>query len=108
MVGGSFDYLLNISSLTFGYNEQRRFELLGIAGVEVGYSRANDNSAGDNPAVKNGHEFYYGVRMGLQGNIRLSRTLDLFVEPESDGTTMDWGIRKVGETIKWEDRSWWV
>ena len=42
MVGGSFDYLLNISSLTFGYNEQRRFELLGIAGVEAGYSRPND------------------------------------------------------------------
>ena len=105
MVGGSFDYLLNIASLTFGYNEQRRFELLGIAGVEAGYSRANDNSAGDNPAVKNGHEFYYGVRMGLQGNIRLSRTLDLFVEPrigwynDGLGHTESWRKYKMGGSV---------
>lgn len=82
MIGGSFDYLLNMSSLAFGYNENRRFELFGIAGIEAGYSQANDNSAATVSYLKNGHEFYYGAHLGVQGNIRLSRTLDLFIEPK--------------------------
>lgn len=91
MVGGSFDYLLNMSSLAFGYNEDRRFELFGIAGIEAGYSQANDNNDPSVSLLKNGREFYYGAHLGLQGNIRLSRTLDLFIEPRigwnNDGYT---------------------
>ena len=35
------------------------------------------------------------------GNVRLSSTLDLFVEPRSDGIMTVLRIRKIGETIKW-------
>ncbi|WP_044654377.1 MULTISPECIES: membrane protein [Bacteroides] len=84
MGGGSLDYLLNMSSLAYGYNPNRRFELFGIAGVEAGYSKVGDNSERSEkyPNLKGGGEFYYGAHIGLQGNIRLSRTLDLFVEPQ--------------------------
>lgn len=90
MGGGSVDYLLNMSSLAFGYDENRRFELLGIAGVEMGASKSNNNSS-DRPVANSNIETYYGIHMGLQGNIRLSQTLDLFVEPKlgwyNDGFT---------------------
>ena len=50
-------------------------------------------------------EFYYGVHMGLQGNIRLSRTLDLFVEPrigwynDGLGYTESWRNYKMGGSV---------
>lgn len=75
MLGGNLDYMLNISSLALGYNDNRFFELLAIAGGEVGYSKVSSAS----PNARSG--CYYGLYMGLQGNIRLSRTLDFFVEP---------------------------
>lgn len=83
MGGGSLDYLLNMSSLAFGYNERRRFELFGVMGVEAGYSKVSDNNerSEKHPGLKGGGEFYYGAHFGLQGNIRLSPTLDLFIEP---------------------------
>ena len=60
MGGGSLDYMLNMSSLAFGYNEHRHFELLGIAGVETGYSKVNDNSerADNYPGLKGGSDLY--------------------------------------------------
>ena len=39
MGGGSLDYLLNMSSLAYGYNATRCFELVGIAGIEASYSK---------------------------------------------------------------------
>lgn len=83
MGGVSLDYLLNMSALAYGYNEKRRFEIFGIAGVDAGLSKINDNNkfAPVNPGLQGGREIYYGIHFGLQGNVRLSRTLDLFVEP---------------------------
>lgn len=75
MIGGNLDYLLNISSLALGYNDKRRFELLAVAGGEVGYSKVSSVNANAQSGC------YYGLYMGLQGNIRLSRTLDFFIEP---------------------------
>ena len=43
MGGGSLDYLLNISSLAYRYNANRRFELIGVAGIGGGYSKVGDN-----------------------------------------------------------------
>lgn len=98
MVGGSLDYLLNMSSLAFGYIENRRFEMLGIAGVEAGYSRANNNTPDDAPKLGSGHELYYGVHLGLQGNVRLSPTVDLFVEPR-----LGWYNDGFGHTESWRN-----
>lgn len=83
MGGVSVDYLLNMSSLAFRYNENRRFELFGVAGVDLGFSKANDNNEFSPiyPNLEGGKDVYYGAHFGLQGNIRLSRTVDLFIEP---------------------------
>ena len=102
--GGSVDYLLNMSSLAFGYSENRRFELFGIAGVEAGVSKSNDHSSDHLVAISN-IENYYGIHMGLQGNIRLSQTLDLFIEPKigwyNDGFTHteSWRNYKMGGSV---------
>ncbi len=79
MAGGKLDYLINLSALTFGYNENRVFELYTLAGIEGGYSRRFDNTKKADPLLRNA--FYYGLRWGLQGNVRLSRTLDFYLEP---------------------------
>jgi len=75
MIGGNLDYLLNISSLALGYNDKRLFELLAVTGAELGYSKVNNVNANSHSGC------YYGLYLGLQGNIRLSQTLDFFVEP---------------------------
>lgn len=75
MIGGNLDYLLNISSLALGYDAKRRFELLAVTGAEVGYSKVSSVNANTHSGC------YYGLYMGLQGNIRLSHTLDFFIEP---------------------------
>lgn len=107
MGGGSLDYLLNMSSLAFGYNEHRRFELLGIAGIEVGYSKVNRNNerAENYPGLKGGRDLYYNAHFGLQGNLRLSPSLDLFVEPQigwyndSFVHTKSWRNYKMGGSV---------
>lgn len=100
MGGGSVDYLLNMSSLAYGYNARRRFELLGIAGIEAGYSTVGDNSerSPKYPDLKGGGELYYGAHLGLQGNIRLSPTLGLFVEPR-----MGWYNDGLAHTESWRN-----
>lgn len=100
MGGGSLDYLLNMSSLAYGYNANRRFELFGIAGIEAGYSKVGDNSERSEkyPNLKGGGEFYYGAHFGLQGNVRLSRTLDLFVEPR-----IGWYNEGLAHTESWRN-----
>lgn len=70
-VGGSLDYLLNLNSAFGGYNKERKFELIGVAGVDLVYG------------VKNGDKnIVPGIGAGLQGSLRLNRNLDLFIEPE--------------------------
>lgn len=69
MGGGSLDYLLNMSSLAYGYNANRCFELVGIAGIEAGYSKVGDNSDRSEkyPDLKGGGQLYYGAHLGFTG-----------------------------------------
>ena len=107
MGGGSLDYLLNMSSLAYGYNANRCFELVGIAGIEAGYSKVGDNSDRSEkyPDLKGGGQLYYGAHLGLQGNVRLSSTLDLFVEPrigwynDSFAYTKNWRNYKMAGSV---------
>ena len=69
-LGGSLDYLMNMSALAYGYNEKRVFELIGVAGLDAGYSR-----------VEGRGKLFGGGHLGLQGSVRLSPSVDLFVEP---------------------------
>ena len=95
MTAGSFDYLLNMSALTLGYNENRRLQLLGVLGAEAGLSQLKNND----------NTFYYGVHAGVQGNVRLSRTLSAFVEPrigcynDKFGHTNSWRNYKISGSL---------
>ncbi len=79
----SLDYLLNMSSLAFGYNDNRRFEMFGVFGIDAGYSKVNYRVDGaETPLSLKKKGLFYGAHMGLQANFRLSRTLDFFIEPK--------------------------
>lgn len=70
-IGGSLDYLLNITALSQRtYDVRKAFELYGVAGVELLYSR----QSGKNTHAVAGH-------LGLQGNLRIDDCLHFFVEP---------------------------
>src|SRR5574344_212682 len=70
-IGASLDYIMNITALSQPrYDVRRTFELYGIAGGELLYSR----KAGENTHA-------LGAHLGLQGNIRIDDCLHFFVEP---------------------------
>lgn len=84
-MGGTFDYLLDISSLTYNYNFQRRFKLLGVLGADAGYSR-----------VKGDEGMYWGGHIGLQAALKVSNGVDLFIEPR-----MSWTNKELVQNGNW-------
>ena len=70
-VGLRADYLLNFNTAFGGYNRNRLFEVVGVAGVEGVYAKKSMDKAAIVP----------GVGIGLQGNLRLTKDLDFYVEP---------------------------
>lgn len=81
-IGLSADYLMNFSSLLRNYNPDRRFELIGLAGIEL------------EGVFKNRHnkKMAYGFHIGLQPRLYLSPMTYLYMEPRigfySDGIDM--------------------
>lgn len=73
------DYLLNITAIAQPGNQycQRPFEVYGIAGVDMSYSRENKH---------NDHGF--GAHMGLRGQMALSDFTYVYMEPRV-GVTQD-------------------
>ncbi len=65
------DYLFHLNNILWGYDEDRLFSLIGVAGVNLGIAQGNVHSVQVAP----------GVGVGLQGSFRLNRSVDLFVEP---------------------------
>lgn len=63
------DYLLNLSNLTSGYNEDRRLELIGAAGVSVMKHTGKS-------------QLFLGGNIGLQGLIHINDILGFYVEPQ--------------------------
>lgn len=84
MLGGSLDYLMNMSALTYGYDYNRPLELLGVFGVDGGYSKTD------------GWKLYGGLHLGLQGKWHVSPLLDLFVEPR-----IGWYSDQMVQTDSW-------
>lgn len=70
LFGGTIDYLMNISALAYKYDYNRFFEVVGIAGIDVGTSWVDNN-----------HVFYTGGHLGLQTKFHINPTVDFFVEP---------------------------
>lgn len=81
-IGLSADYLMNFSSLLRNYDPDRRFELIGVVGLEL------------EGVFKNRHnrKMAYGVHIGIQPRLYLSPMTYLFLEPRigyySDGIDM--------------------
>lgn len=71
-LGLGADYMLSLSSLSCGFDPDRIFDVTAIAGL---YGGVAQYSRGRN-------EFAYGLKAGLQGRFRLSRSIDLFIEPQ--------------------------
>ncbi len=65
------DYLFNLSAYMWDYKPKRVFDLLAVAGVEVG--------AGN---TRRKNDFVFGFKAGVQGKFNLCSHLDLFVEPQ--------------------------
>ncbi len=70
-VGLRADYLLNFNTAFGGYNRNRLFEVIGVAGIEGAYAKKSADKATFSP----------GVGLGLQGNLYLTKNLDLYIEP---------------------------
>ncbi|MFA6871333.1 MAG: hypothetical protein WCQ82_03805 [Bacteroidaceae bacterium] len=70
MIGLSVDYLMNISALGWGYNKDRKWELLGTVGLGYDYTKVNGVGA----HVGNMH-------FGLQSKWYLTPCSDFFLEP---------------------------
>lgn len=73
-VGGQVDYLVNLHNAFGGYDPDRWFWLNGVVGASYSYSSTY-------PDYRHGVP---GVGAGLQANVRLSRDIDLVIEPRVD------------------------
>ena len=69
LVGGSVDYLVNLSSFAARYNPKRVFEVVAVLGISY--------QATMMPEVETIHS--YG---GLQGKFNISPAFNLFIEPQ--------------------------
>ncbi|BEG97923.1 hypothetical protein [Bacteroides sedimenti] len=67
----SADYLLNISSLMNGYDPQRSFELIGVAGANLAFRSTSLTSRS-----------YLGGELALQGLWNLTPSFGIFLEPQ--------------------------
>ena len=74
--GVGIDYLLNLSTLSVGYDADRLFEVVGVLGV--GYTYANMSSTVLNRLGKT-HNF--AANVGLQGKFNLPKDYEVFIEP---------------------------
>lgn len=65
------DYLSSITTAMMGYDAERLFDLQAVVGVFAGAANYDSSVTGT-----------FGLTGGLQANFRLSRWLDLYVEPQ--------------------------
>ena len=63
--------MLNLNNVLWGYDEDRVFNLIGIAGVNLAGTKGVENSG----------KYAPGIGVGVQGSFRLNRSMDLFIEP---------------------------
>lgn len=80
--GLNADYLLNISALAYGYNPDRKFELIGVAGIDGGYNYVNKEAIRAKIPGSDYKGFYAGYHFGMQANFRINPVLDFYVEPQ--------------------------
>lgn len=75
--GGTYDMLLNFSSLFFRYKESRKFDVIGILGE--GLTHTTDYSVKDERVTPAGKNFL-AARIGLQFQYNINRKWEFHVE----------------------------
>ena len=84
----SVDYIMNLSNFILDYNQHRRLNLYGFAGIAGGLSHMTSSEK----------SYYGGARLGFQLNYRISNGLDFYLEPGinifSDGYNLSSNWRK--------------
>lgn len=71
-IGLSADYLANLTALVRGDNPDRKFEVIGSAGLEYQFlHHSNDNSN------------LFGARLGLQFRANISKSTFVYIEPRA-------------------------
>lgn len=71
-IGGTADYMASLSSLAYGYDPDRIFDVRAFVGVGAGAAYYNAGT----------HRLVWGPRVGLQAAFRLSDAVDLIIEPQ--------------------------
>ena len=88
--GVSLDYLMNLSSLAHGYNPDRKFEFIGVAGLE--YQRRI------NPSAAN----VFGGHIGLQVRYNFRPNTFIYIEPRLNMFSDDVNSRTSWQKYDWE------
>lgn len=89
-IGGRVDYMLNLHNLFGGPRQDRRFWVNALAGASYSYMKE-----------KGDHRNRWGLGAGLQGNLRVSKNADLFLEPRVDIYGNEY-IKHSSTTAKWD------
>lgn len=89
-IGGRVDYMLNLHNLFGGPRQDRRIWVNALAGASYSYMREKDD-----------HRNRWGLGAGLQGNLRVSKNADLFLEPRVDIYGNEY-IKHSSTTAKWD------
>lgn len=69
-IGLTADYLANFSALASGYDYDRLFEVVGVAGLDYYMGLSKEKSMKE-----------FGAHIGLQAKFHVSPLVDLFIEP---------------------------
>lgn len=76
LASAGIDYLFNFTNFMGGYDPERRFELIGVAGARLG-------------AKSEQRHLYPGVNVGVQGLYHLNVMAGIFVEPSLQAYSSD-------------------
>lgn len=67
------DYMMDLTTLSVGYDSERIFRLYGIAGISMGVAESRED-------VK----FVPGLHLGIQASLRITDQLSFYIEPRGD------------------------
>lgn len=88
--GATFDYLMNLSALAHGYNPYRKFDFVGVAGIE--YQRRFKPSSAN----------VFGGHLGLQLRYHFNPSTFIYIEPRMSLFTDGVNTRTNWQKYDWE------
>ncbi|MEG0949665.1 MAG: hypothetical protein RR212_06970 [Bacteroidales bacterium] len=71
--GVDADYMMDLTTLSAGYDSERIFRLYGIAGISMGAAESREEI-----------KFVPGLHLGIQASVRITNQLSFYLEPRGD------------------------